>query len=113
MNIVNLKDIHKKYVEEQMEILSHQTIISNQADVKVLQEIQNKYMKYPFIMLQWAFTFGKIIQKRSYRDLKKWNKIVCFYNMHAYAERHNGELPKTYSDLMRWVNRKEVGDCHG
>ena len=86
------------YAKEQIRILSHQSIVSNQNYNKVLTAIQERYIKYPVIMLQQAFNFGKIIQKRSDRD---------------YAEQHNGTLPKTYNDLMKWVNRKDkVGACH-
>lgn len=101
------------YVKEQIRILSHQSIVSNQNYNKVLTALQERYIKYPVIILQQAFNFGKIIQKRNDRDLKKWNKLACFHNMKAYAEQHNGKLPKTYNDLMKWVNHiDEVGVCH-
>lgn len=51
-----------------------------------------------------SYSYGYMMGVRSERAKHKWNIYACFHNLMAYAEKHNGSLPKNLEKLTAWVN---------
>lgn len=91
------------YVNEQLELLGKTTIPDNSNYLKVIRAIPQYFKSNDlFMCMITAFNFGEMKGRECERDFIKWNALATFYNLKAYANLHNGKLPKTFNDLKQW-----------
>ncbi len=96
--------ISKKWLKE----LEQLPFTENENYIRTLKEIPKHFeSENLFFCMMLAFNFGEQRGKACERNKINWNAIACFQNMKFYAHKHNGELPKTYNDLYKFVEELE------
>lgn len=98
---MEIKQILEKKLEKEYSILMKQDEPSSSIS-NMLEYIDNHEIEPKYKMIH-AYNYGHIQGIRSERDMNKWNTIACYYNMHAYVTAHDGQLPNSYDELMKWV----------
>lgn len=52
------------------------------------------------------YNYGHMKGIQSEREQNKWNASACFHNMKKYIKEHNGDMPKDYDELKKWISEK-------
>lgn len=92
----------------ELERLEELPMTENKNYIKVLEKIPSHFKAENDVIkcMMLAFSYGELKGRECERNQIEWNSTATFYNMKIYASMHNGELPKTLDDLVKW--EKEI-----
>lgn len=102
---MTIQELNLKQCEEMYFILNKQNM-PDENKLRMIKYVADHNTSLLFSLIH-SFNYGRICGIRSERDVIKWNVKACFYNMKSYALCHDGNLPKDYSELMKWVHSRE------
>lgn len=90
---------------ERLQELATMPFTENLNYIRVIRSIPTYFDTSDIYMcMMFAFNFGNARGRECEQEKIKWNSLACFHNMHAYANAHDGKLPKTQEDLKTWVD---------